>query len=426
MTFYTDIFTKLGQIAGDSNEAMRWQNAMGDQYLDNIASLFTTDEIEQYMPNIYNDFAGQASTLSGIQSIFQNYVNYVLYSQNAAINPASNSTTDLINALILKMKSGSQTIQSNLVGTPTVGAISGSGTGSLLADNKNLDGTVNERIINESIKFVCTKDIINSNATQWSIVGYPNYGANSYRLRGNGTSLISDTRSNTLIGNGDFESWSTVTPASWTVNAGATLLASNASAYRGSLAAKITSDATVTTCSISQPISLVEGQRYCLTVRLKRTAAISGTSNLKVFVTNADTSNTWSAFNTNPTTLSTGYLLYNIFFNLPYSPVVTSNVWTVNVILSAANTITSTQGVYIDDIFVNPVTVFGGVNYILVPGATEFATSDNFIVTTDNNYGGVFQTFFGRYFGQQLPSSFSPTISDSLAAETAPVAGSGW
>ena len=428
MTFYSDLFTKLGKVIGVANEAMRWQNSIGDQYLVDIAELFTPEELE-LLPSIYIDFANEATRYSSTQSTLQNYIRSTLVTQQVALACPNTNAADLVNALITKMTLDSQTVNANYISTPSVGAIVGTGNGSLLASNKNILAVNDERIVNEIVKATCTRDIFsNANTSSWSLVGYPNYGPNSFRARGNGNTSITDMRGNLAVSNGDFENFSSNVPSSWTTVIGAELIFNGLTgAYRGDGCLKLKSDASHTTATLNQGVSLAQNTIYCMSVRMKVDAAFDGSSSLHISIVNDGVMTPIDLFAAaNPTTLTTSYVLHNVFFALP--KILDNNDFSIVITWTSANGVTTGKSIYIDDLFIAPAYMFGHVAYAIVPGSTEFISGDNYTITTTSSYEGVIQTFFGRYYNVQLPSNAAggETISDSYAVEIPPVAGSGW
>lgn len=427
MTFYSDLFTKLGTIVGAANEALKWQQAIGDQYMTLFSELFTPEELELYMPNIYNDWVQQANSISQTENLFVNYAINTLATQRAILGTTSTATSDLLKALQSKMTTDSASVNANEIGTPAISAITGTGTGVLIASKKNVAGIDDERIINEVVTFKCVRNAWFNGQSQWTMTGNPNYGSNSYLARGNNSGNINDTRLGQLITNYDFETWSSNTPSSWTV-VGPTLIFDDIATnfYRGTNCLQIKSNATATTASITQTVNLQSNTIYCMSVRLKKDSTLDGTSALRIGVAQGGVALTDLFASANPTTLTNAWVLYNVFFALPN--VLTSSTFTFYAQLTAANTITSGKAIYIDDMMISTATMFGNVAYAIIPGSTEFAIGDTFTSTTVNDYKGVFQTYFGRYFNTQLPSKSdgSETIDDVLAAEVPPTGGSGW
>jgi succinate-acetate transporter protein len=61
--------------------------------------------------------------------------------------------------------------------------------------------------------------------------------------------------------------------------------------------------------------------------------------------------------------------------------------------------------------------IFGSTQLAVFRGAADFLQGDSFTLTTANNYGGIWQTFFSKTYNTQLPSTTgSPTIAEALAS----------
>lgn len=72
------------------------------------------------------------------------------------------------------------------------------------------------------------------------------------------------------------------------------------------------------------------------------------------------------------------------------------------------------EKVYVDDIGLGAVNYGGGIGIVAVRNGSPFVRDDRYELTVTNTEG-VFQAFFRRVFGVQLPSSGSPSIADALA-----------
>ena len=86
-------------------------------------------------------------------------------------------------------------------------------------------------------------------------------------------------------------------------------------------------------------------------------------------------------------------------------------------VINMTNTLTSAKTVSIDALNFGPVEYHGGINAVVISGAGKFRKDDNFTFSVTNNDSGVFQTFFRKGIGIQLPSAGSPSIADSLASD---------
>jgi len=360
------------------------------------------------------------STYEGAISTYLFYVNRLLAELQVELSSPSTNTDTILKLLKLRMLEDGQTLNDNKIETPVITPYaSNTGNGSLLASIVDIDSNDDERIINEQIQFRCISDqFTGSSSAIFRTTGYPRYSPLSWRDRGNGVITISESIGNSILSNGDFESFATNVPGSWTTDAGAAVIKETTTEqYRGDSGLFLQSDAATATATLSQNVSIDKDRIYCMTVRLKETAAMDGASNLLIKLDTAD--ETLAApivlYNDNPVGLTVDYVLYNIFFTLPDWR--DEDQLTCFINLTAMNGITAAQGVYIDDIIVAPAFNFGNVAYNLVPGCTEFIIDDYIDVLTETNGDGVFQTFFGRFYNIALPSASGGghTISDALA-----------
>jgi len=103
---------------------------------------------------------------------------------------------------------------------------------------------------------------------------------------------------------------------------------------------------------------------------------------------------------------------------------------TVKIVVELTTAITSAENLFINDIVMAPMVQFGGpggVYLIAHPGATDWVRDDKFTVAVANDYAGLFQTAFERWFNMssmtrrnglamQLPLNLAAgeSISDSL------------
>lgn len=161
---------------------------------------------------------------------------------------------------------------------------------------------------------------------------------------------------------------------------------------------------------IMQPLSGISSLgidlAYVLSGWLSQYSVVSG-SNLTIGLVNAGTFQT--LFNGDPSTLTEAYTLENAAFWLTE---VTPNA---NIMIVWSNSGSAVGSVLVDSMVFGPMVNFGNVQVALLRGKVDFVQNDTFTYETTNNNAGVFQTFFGRYYGVQVNSSTSPTIPDSLA-----------
>ena len=109
---------------------------------------------------------------------------------------------------------------------------------------------------------------------------------------------------------------------------------------------------------------------------------------------------------------ATGWTLKHFYINMPND--IPSDL---KLSIDVKSGLTNAKTVIIDQVMVGPVVYNGGVNAVVVMGAGVFRKNDTFSFSLSNNNSGVFQTFFRKGLGLQLPSAASPTIADSLASD---------
>ena len=315
------------------------------------------------------------------------------------------------------------TVKKNTVTAPSVTAVgTNTGTGVLLASKVNVNSIDDERVIHETLSAVCAQDRfsgVSAGAESFTLTGLPQTNANNYLPLGNGACpqhLTVAANSQNLLTDGDFENWSG-TPlglTDWTLDAGtwATNLVQDLShAFTGLAALDLVADGATGTIGLHQPITAQQGSIYCAGVYLRCLAAIDGTSTLTVSITGTGISPV-VLFSGNPSGLTTSFVLHSAFFGLP--DIVPPDL-ALTISWTSAASPTSGKTIIIDQVAVVKTVGFGNVQYALMRGATDFLNGDEFSIVTANDNAGAIQSFFGRFFGAQLPSSSSNTVDDSLA-----------
>jgi hypothetical protein len=173
------------------------------------------------------------------------------------------------------------------------------------------------------------------------------------------------------------------------------------------------SNASAATVTIVQNISgrVAAGSIVSVGMWIRRIAAVSGSSTLAIRVTGTGFT-TVNLFNANPSTLTTSYAFIGQFVRVPL--LIPSDL-SLEITWTTVAGVTATEGFLIANAAMGIATDIGGVQYTLFAGATNFSPGTFTNVTSANTNLGVFQTFFNRFYGVQLPSSGSPSIANSLA-----------
>lgn len=388
---------------------------------------------------LWGTYGGITGGAQGWISTLKSYTDLTLADLQAALNATANDPVTIMSLLLLDMadttapRSAAQYVNASVVATPTIATVdTPTGNGTILCST-SLDGTVtDERAINETVLARCTSDVSTGQTAGnelFTLTGWPLTGfADGVTPRGSGngpTIQVASANGETVAGPnilpyGDFETWagSPLAPTGWDVTgtAGTHVVKETSVFYTGATACKLVSDTSedpigvsISTANFTAMLEL--DTMYVLSVYVRKKAATAGGGFVVQVVA---TGGNHVAFSANPNTLNETYTNYKVFFKTP-------TVWPASYSMEfawvGAAATTAGDTIYIDEVTIQPATNFGYTWYAAVRGSTDFARDDMFRVTTANDYGGVFQTFFGRFYGALLPSKSdaSETISDTLA-----------
>ena len=392
---------------------------------------------EDLLPNIVSTFAGFQSNVQNWDQSLKTLADGVLGDLQVSLNAQSASTTTILPLLVDDMLLNSQTVQKNTIAALNIqtGVITGTqvGNGMLFGWCNTSAGIPDERITNEYVTFVCTIDQYggaSAGGETFSVTGWPSeqYYQNPAPFnKGNGsTSLtVANEGGSNLLINGDFESVTTAvtgynTPSGWAF--------SNTSAYVFSQLGGHANNSTQClglgayggnapsgTITISQNIaSVVSTENVYGVAGFLKAFNVSNGSNLAITISGTGIS-TYYLYNQSPSSLSTsGWNVASGFFSI--GSTIPSNL-SLTISWTSPRSAGSTANVFLDDFVLVSPTYFGNVGYFMVRGTADFLAGnpDSFGVVTGNNFAGVFQTFFASAYQVALPSSGSPSISDSLA-----------
>lgn len=394
---------------------------------------------------------GLVSSYDGIMSSVDSWRNTLLgYATKRLRDPATviqelelytNDLATVFARLITQMTVDSKTIDKSTVSLGTVTpAAANQGNGTVLV-SKVLDGYSRPTkytpghplyagvdselgVPAETMTLVCAADSENDGRTEgqesflwYGETEYPHF---SYRTEGSGQGpTIATVQAASLLNNLDFESFSTNTPSNWTIangTAGTHIFAETGAAnvYHGSKSIKFLGTGAQAVIGISQafPVSQLRPlRRYLCTIRYKA-ASVPAAGTILIQPTGTGfTAGSTEKFTVAAAAFSTSWALASFYINLP-AIIPSDFALTVTI----TGTLSNGVAVYFDNLAFAPVEWHGGVNLGIVAGSTRFMRGDKFTFTVANDTAGVFQEFFRRGYGLQLPSSGSPTINDSLVA----------
>lgn len=109
--------------------------------------------------------------------------------------------------------------------------------------------------------------------------------------------------------------------------------------------------------------------------------------------------------------MPTGWFTAWFWINMPST---VPDDWKLSVAITGP--LSNAVNVFLDSFVLTPAIYFGGHCLAVVAGSTRWLRGDRITWTVANTTTGNFQHFFRRWYGVQLPTSGSPTISNALAA----------
>lgn len=358
------------------------------------------------------------------------------------IGAISSEQAEILTKLVRRMLIDSETINASAVvlGTVTAGA-GNQGNGTFLL-TKVLDGFSSPGqlagvqfpamlenngletelcVPSETMSLVCVGDSFRGNAQEgqesWAWEG--RIADEQFGILGDGSGSIGTVTASNLLINGDFETFSTADePDGWEIEAGTPGThieeqAAGADVYHGDFSLKLTGDGALAAITFSQATfvpQLNATRRYAVHVRVKADATISAGTLTIQFVGTGYTAGT-DKIEVAHGALPTSWTLYSFFATIPAE--VPSDF---KLSVSWGSTPTNAKSLWIDDVWLQPANYGGGIGIVPVRGSIPFIEGDRFTWTVANTEG-IFQRFFRRQFGVQLPSNAAAgeTIADSLA-----------
>jgi hypothetical protein len=426
---YATLFGQLGKNIKTANDLL----SLANQYrgigaeATAILDLYNSRRDIVTSVGLLQSFDGLAAGMAGQVGQCKAVVDATLSDLQLALNAPDNSTSTILPLMAADMVANSQTVKASTVGVPTLAAVAGNvGSGALAASKIDNLGRTAEVSITEVVRLACSADQYGgatAGGETFSVVGYPTLDANTYGTRGNGSgdsvSVMNEGGAN-LLANSNFDTFSVAnTPDGWTVDAGTvgTNILSSATIHAPTgLALLLEGNGSLPTATLHQSLAglVSTNTRYVMGVFLRKGGgafAAGSTLAIRVTGTGFTTQNLYSA---DPSTLTTGYVLSSLFFNV--GATIPADL-KLEITWTSAGGVAATGGIFIDDLVLAPAYVFGGIYYGLFRGSADFVVGDAFTSTTSNGYQGVFATYFSRFYGFQLPTATggAETIADTLA-----------
>jgi hypothetical protein len=449
------LFTRWGRIAAYLNGINAFRGTTDltaasirsvGPYTDNVFAQFTSAD-QNLMDRWYStqdtfraSFNTQATTL---QTLFGNVLTQMA---NEDTPLASVTIPAALQLLISQMKTGSQTVTKPTVSV-AVTAGSNTGDGQCVASTTDTDGLVLDYVFAEPINLTVTNDSYSGSAIagrepiSWADSTFPPNSLSFLWPGGSGAggnfNAVDATQNqgDNLLFNSGFDTFVSVpnVPDHWSVLVGSPgsqiLQGTGGNVYKGAASLAFVGDSTTLT-SVTQPLNNAGGS----TVKLRpntvymanlwiKVSSVPAAGVLEVALINSgsgaiiqDAQGTNNSFTKTLSGATTSFVALNGVFRTPVSLPAT---YGIRVRLSTALSTSST--LYLDNLALATGTQLypGGLFSRVFSGATPFQINDSFTATVSNNYSSKWAQALDRFLnlrtlGLKIPSSGSPTISDSL------------
>jgi hypothetical protein len=448
LTGSQSMFVRQGHLGGTLNYINSGRGSNFLTHVDNtIADYQTTDT------DAITNLVPQATLWQTSQELFTEFLNDIgvgtildmVYDDTKLNNiTLASGLAELIRQMQVSGDSVNQPTVSAAV-TYGNGVISNNGTGTAVVSVLNGYGLQLDYAFAENFRLICTNDAQTGTATAGNEVftitsqaleTIPTFYTWPVGSGATGTitcvnSVQSQSATTNLLNNSGFETFTANTPNQWTAvtgTAGTDFQAGGSgNAFTGTNCLEVVGTGTAVT--LNQTFGNSGGTLivpepetpYILSFWVKTSATpAAGVVTMKLVngsntVINDDQGNANStAFSL--TAVSTTYLHKSCVFRLPR---VLPSV--INLQILESTDITSGKNFFIDEMVLTPAyQLYDGGPYVAITaGNVNFIQSDQINLAISNNYAGGFQQLFQRFFDMQslglmLPSSVSPTISDSL------------
>lgn len=440
---YTNLFTGVGELVQRTTEYVAIYSTLtsGLSEIETDLESIGRGDIFSGMPDIFDGFRN--SILGWIGQI-NSKANDLLTERQSVLEELHLNTTDIqgvMAEMIRDMNDNLKTVKANSV---TIGAITedkvNAGAGGLMIDKK-LDGVspphqtfaanweynnVDSELAETEDMFVqCLADSHSDGQAEGS-EGFQVFGQVpvadrfSWESFGSGAGpSLTPIQGGSILVNMEMEGFTNDIPDGWTLDAGTAatnVTNSTATFHRGEESLRLIGDAATATIQISQalPISIVQPRkRYVVGFWIKGQAGTSaGTLTIQLEGTGY-TAGVSEKISLNSATLAAmgGSFSWQYF----YVTMPDSIPDDMELVIKWTGT-PSAHSVYIDGGGMAAPVWHNGVNFAMYAGSSEFIKNDRWTFAITQNDAGVFQKWFRKALGVQLPSSGAPTISDSLAS----------
>jgi hypothetical protein len=447
------LFTRIGAYGGLLNAINASRGTTIPAHVATIQGQFLSSN-QDVIDNIYTNLNQYQNSCSAFNAPIQSMCNNtVIEMANQSLLLANQNPSTALAYLISQMNASNQTVNQCTVGATVNYSPFNVGNYNLVISLYDFNGVLCEYSLSELLTGACTRDSQSSPSLagvepfrfqgQKAITNtfsflYPEGSGASFSLNAVSGMTNGGSGNNNWLMNGSFETWSPTSggiPTSWhigTGTAGTTILQSSSIVYDGLFALEFAGNGSEDTALYQQftvpsqqndTISSIYPNNIFAFNAFIRTSGSPASGVLRVALTNGSIPLLNNAGNSNSFTVNLNSI-GNTF--LPISGIFqTPNNMGPNVYLELKLTtpLPSGKNIYIDRVsFAQMIRTYAGGPYAtMFSGNVPALQGDLIWLNVGNNYNGQFQWLFQKQFnmvslGLILPSSVSPTISDSLIA----------
>ena len=441
------LFTHLGKLVKHYNQfkedATDMSNGL-DADRDEILDAFQAADKDVTIDGLVSEYERwKEEYVNRRQSLYEFAVGRLLDQDSVLdeLGVSNRSIDEVLAALIADMEDNSESVDESIAAVGSVTANANNAGGGVILVTDELDGATSPGSVNgvpmaaqrsyagktteltapaETFRLQVVSDAFEDGAGEGyeEIIWQGMSADRQHGIKDDGSGQIGTIQplhavSQSYLENADFEAFTSDVPDNWEIVSGTAsthISQDTGSATHGLSSLKFSGDGAQSAIEIEQAIvsAVNSNRKYCLSAHIRGVNTATGTVTISLEGTGY-TPGSSEKISIAASSLG-AFDLKHCFVTLP--AVVPSDLRVV--VRWDGGTPGATEEVYIDDIGFGPVNYGGGIGLVAVRDSGPFVKGDKYQLGVTNTEG-VFQSFFRRVFGVQLPSSSSPTIADSLA-----------
>ena len=459
-----NLFNRLGKLGLIVKTCYAHQQTQANNFINTstgvVGQFNSESDLQATIGNNYiSTLTGPESSPKLAGTLAISTINRVVFRDNPQLNQSLTKVNLLasLNEVIRQMGAANasvlaMTITSSVSGTPAT-SFTGTGNGIIVASVKrDYDARVCENSYPEKLTIVCTNDSYSGSATtnneRFSVTGAGQQNdvfAFNWPLGSNAKKSVKASDGDTSFGSGNLltnSGWASFTgntPNNWTIltgTPGTNIIANGSIIYSSGNSLQLTGNGS-TLIALEQQFNTSSGTlgqlssltQYAHNMFLRRDGTAAGNGILQVDLCDQngnivnDFAGTPNSYQVNLTTLTANYQAFNGVFRTP--AVLPSSLF-IRYHFPTGGALSNGRSVYLDKTCLTPITQIytSGPSIAIFAGSIPFVLNDYGYCTIANSFGAggtlsTWQVLANQFYGMQsydllLPSSVSPTISDSL------------